>query len=81
MLTQNPLEQINDFKGLFFYYYLPNFNINNKKSLSEAITKNLGVIFILIFIDSNNYFTRWLLDNYWILKFIKRKQFSGRNFK
>lgn len=58
MLTQNPLEQINDFKGLFFYYYLPNFNINNKKSLSEAITRNLGVIFILIFIDSNNYFTR-----------------------
>jgi hypothetical protein len=49
MLTQNPLEQINDFKGLFFYYYLPNFNINNKKSLSEAITRNLGVIFILIF--------------------------------
>ena len=43
MTTQNPLEQRNDFKGLHFYYYLPNLSINEKKKLSDLIFKNLGV--------------------------------------
>ncbi len=58
MTTQNPLEQRNDFKGLYFYYYLPNFNINDRKKLSQLINKYLGVIFFNNSIDNNVVFTR-----------------------
>ncbi len=77
MTTQNPLEQRNDFKGLYFYYYLPNFNINERKKLSELIFKNLGVKFFII---KKQTITFSLQDDYWVIieKFASLKE---NNFK